>query len=121
MAKPINKTPQQKAEATRKILAALRSGSTVEAACSFARTSRQTWYAWLKKDPDLRADYEEALAHSEISLVKVIKEDKSWQSKAWLLERRFPDRWAKRDLVIEEGSAGEVRGILCIPVRAKDK
>ena len=113
------KTPDQRAESIRKILAAIKSGSTVEAACSFARITKQGFYVWLKKDPDLRADYEEALAHSEISLVSDIKKDKSWQSKAWLLERRFPDRWgANRDLV---GSTGEARGFLLIPVKAPEK
>jgi hypothetical protein len=30
--------------------------------------------------------------------------DKSWQSKAWVLERRFPDRWAKKDITINENN-----------------
>ena len=116
-------TDADRAKVQQKVLSALRSGSTVEAACSFARVSKVTWYAWLKKDAALRADYEEALASAEIALVVEIKKDKSWQSKAWLLERRFPDRWGKRETLSvkaeDEASDGDGRGFLLIPVRSK--
>lgn len=101
---------------TAKILGAIKTGATVEAACSLARIARQTFYNWLKKDTVLKADYEEALAHSEIFLVSEIRKDPSWQSKAWLLERRFPERWGRR-AVIDEGT--QERGVLLIPVKPK--
>ena len=85
--------PEERPAAKKKILDVLRSGSTVEAACAFARIHRDTWYAWMKKDPKLKSDYEEAVAASEVSLVLHIKKDPSWQSKAWLLERRNPAQW----------------------------
>ena len=85
--------PEERPAAIKKILDVLRSGSTVEAACAFARIHRDTWYAWMKKDPQLKSDYEEAVAASEVSLVLHIKKDPSWQSKAWLLERRNPAQW----------------------------
>jgi len=108
-----NKTPDERAAMSRKILAAVKTGATVEAACSFARTTKQSFYAWLKKDPELKADYEEALAHSEIFLLAEIRKDPSWQSKAWILERRFPERWAKR-----EQSTAEIshRGVIHVPI-----
>ena len=33
-----------------------------------------------------------------------LMKDKSWQSKAWELERRFPDRWAKKDMTLNENN-----------------
>ena len=29
--------------------------------------------------------------------IQQIVRDESWQSKAWLLERRFPERWGRKD------------------------
>ena len=94
-----NLKPAQKAAAIAKILSALKNCSTVEAACSWAGIALRTWYLWVAKDPALKAEYEAAIAQSEISAVAAIVKDKSWQSKAWLLERRFRDRWAQKQQV----------------------
>lgn len=111
-------TPAQREAAQKKVLAALKAGATVEAACSYARITKETWYAWQRKDPALKEDHEEALATSELSLVFDIKKDPSWQSKAWLLERRFPERWGRRSQVEISGEASG--GFLILPAKPKE-
>lgn len=91
MGRPLNK--KQKTEAFSKIVAAVKNCSTVAAACAWAGVSEASFYEWLKNDESLKIEYQAAVAQSEIALVAEIKKDKSWQSKAWLLERRFPLRW----------------------------
>lgn len=41
----------------------------------------------------------EARAKREASWVMDISKDKSWQSKAWLLERKYFERWGRKDFV----------------------
>ena len=38
-----------------------------------------------------------ASAVAESRAIQTILADDSWQSKAWFLERRFPERWRRKD------------------------
>ncbi len=49
-------------------------------------------------------DIKKAQSECQMYCLDFIMKDKSWQSKAWLLERRFPDRWAKKDMTINENN-----------------
>lgn len=69
-------------------------------------------------DPDgLQAELymrvEEAEATFEVDIVKTMKgridENKNWTGHMTLLERRFPDRWARRDVGPEDGQTYEQR------------
>jgi hypothetical protein len=39
---------------------------------------------------------EKAQACAEQDLLAAIKKDTSWQSKAWILERKFPKKWGRK-------------------------
>jgi len=90
-----------------KILALIRGAVPTEAACAMAGLPRPTWYDWMSKDEELKTQYQEAVAASEATLVLEIKKDLSWQSKAWLLERRFPERWRKREEVSQNNKTDQ--------------
>lgn len=86
---------------------ALRIGHTRATAAALAGVGESTLYAWLNaaNQPDAAPeflDFLEAVKKAEVeaenSLVSLIRNsaEKSWQAGAWLLERRYPDRWAKR-------------------------
>ena len=103
--------------AQERLLEAIRKGLTIEDACDYAGIVKQTYYNWLNKDVETIkdevakknfVDYLDALkkAQSECQMycLDFIMKDKSWQSKAWLLERRFPDRWAKKDMTLNENN-----------------
>lgn len=44
-----------------------------------------------------------AVAESEVALVRRVKEADDWRASAWMLERRFQDRWRRRDHVEVSG------------------
>lgn len=91
----------------RQIESLMRAGATMEVAAEAAGVSRGTLYRWLKKGErarpgsrprELRERVEKARAESETVLVARIAAAAgkgSWQAAAWLLERRFPERWMK--------------------------
>ena len=104
-------------EAKDRLLLAITKGLTILDACEYAGISEQTYYNWLNKDVKSIANEEDKKKYLEFleSLKKAqsecqmycldfIMKDKSWQSKAWVLERRFPDRWAKKDMIINENN-----------------
>lgn len=86
----------------------LRDGLTVEASCAQAGIGKTTYYEWLKasgedgewtREVDAAITYSEAVILSKIKQTAELKED--WRGWAWILERRFPQRWgAKRELEV---------------------
>lgn len=88
------------------ICEALANGVTVETAAEIAGIGQSTLYNWLKLGREGVAKYkpfadavEEAIAKSELVLLERIHEASkhTWQAAAWILERRFPERWGRRD------------------------
>lgn len=103
------------------IVKVIRSGNYIETACAFVGINKTTFYDWLKRgarekdrvERNPRAKVrkserkyvefsnaiEKALAHAEIRDVAIIGKaaEKEWQAAAWRLERKFPDRWGRKD------------------------
>ncbi len=76
--------------------------------CGLVGIHPSTYYNWLSKGERAKSGiYKEffdkvkkAEAAREAKWVKDIEGDPSWQSKAWLLERRYPDRWGRREVSV---------------------
>lgn len=99
------------------IITALRSGAYIETAAAYAGISKSTFYEWLrigargenKKLAQFSGAVKRALAESELRDLAVVNRAAatSWQAAAWKLERKFPDRWGRRDRVeIGSGAGG---------------
>jgi len=80
--------------------------------CGLVGIHVSTYYRWLsmgekaKKGPykEFYDAIKKAEAAREMKWIRDIDADTSWQSKAWLLERRYPERWGKREAkVLENG------------------
>jgi transposase len=99
------------------IVKAISDGCSNKAALAIAGCAESSFYFWQSKGrediangtqsiyAELVTRIEEAEASREKSLVKVIVDDPSWKSKAWLLERLYPDRWGsfeKRDITFRQ-------------------
>jgi hypothetical protein len=98
-----------------KIVLAIRAGASPEGSAQFAGIDRATFYRWMDKGrkankgphrkfyeavEKAKADLETQIASK---LMKAIVEGKL-EYAIPLLERRFPDLWARRDTVKVEGS-----------------
>ncbi len=105
-------------ETQEKILAAVRAGNYLETAAAFAGVSKKTFYQWLQRGARTRTwtiyrafseALAEALAVAEVadvaSIAKAAK-DGQWQASAWRLERKFPDRWGRRERHEVSGPGG---------------
>lgn len=100
MGRPTSLTP----EVERRILSALRGGNYREAAAQAGGVHRHTLRNWIVRGEAGEEPYaaflaavEKAEAFAERRLLKLIKVGlEGWQSKAWIMERRWPSRWGGR-------------------------
>lgn len=98
-----------------KICALIRAGNYIETAAAYVGIHKETIYDWFRKGADRpRSKYRRfadavgrAVAESEMrDLAKIgtAADTGAWQAAAWRLERRFPDRWCRKDRVTQEVS-----------------
>lgn len=122
--------PSKLAEAKDLIVQALEVGNTREGACAYAGVGVSTFYSWLERaeadqEQDAQSEHRELLEAvtraeglAEQTLVAEIRksatgfvdpvtrkrEGKDWRAAAWLLERRYRDRWAEQKNFKHSGS-----------------
>jgi len=97
-------------------------GLSYKSACEYAGWAESTWYEWVQKaegrytGPDnykpevyreFVDDIKRAMQVGKVSLLNDIKKDDSWQSKAWILERRYPEEFGRIDRMEVTGKDGE--------------
>jgi hypothetical protein len=88
-----------------KVSAILRTGAYLDTAAEAAGIDVDTFAQWLTKGAkqrsgpyrDLHAAVQRARAEGEATHVALIAQSArdNWQAAAWLLERQYPDRWAR--------------------------
>lgn len=101
-----------------KIVTAVRRGALFDVACAFGGIHRSTLYKWLKKgEQDLLAGkrtqiaawkqaMDSATAECEVTMTGIIAGAASkgeWKAAAFVLERRFPERWSRHQTVGKPG------------------
>lgn len=94
------------------ILENLRTGMTIKAAALLASISEKTFYNWRDADEVFLKQCEEAVRFAEAVLLERVKQlamDKmDWRAFAWILEKRFPDDYGKRqELKVESTTSSD--------------
>lgn len=98
------KTPQVMAG----ICEAIRRGMPFERAAQLNGISRSTLLKWRNEDAEFSRLVDEACAVSEVLLLEAIQEKTSedWRAAAWILQKRFPERYAdRRELEVNVGKS----------------
>jgi len=88
------------------IIRDIQAGNYLETVAKKHGLAKQTIYDWLQKGAQRGGKYRRfldafarAAGEAETdALVRVMAGGKDWQSVAWFLERRYPDRWGRRDV-----------------------
>jgi len=100
-----------------RIATAIRAGVYVETAAAMTGIHKDTFYYWLKRGAagrdqgvvNLYTEFsdaiEKATAEGEARLVGMVSKAASnqWQAAAWMLERKSPARWGRRDSLQHQG------------------
>lgn len=105
MSRPTDLTPALQ----RKIVAMVRDGCSPEIAARAAGIAASTYYLWRAKGreqtdtaySEFSEAIENAIAECEARALRVIQRaaPKNWQAAMTMLERRFPDRWGRRERI----------------------
>jgi hypothetical protein len=86
----------------------LKAGNYANTVADYLNISESTWYEWLKLGEkaqsgiyrDFWETIKKATAIAEVGAVSGIlqaAQDGNWQAFAWFLERKFPNRWGRKD------------------------
>jgi hypothetical protein len=94
-------------ELLKELCAAIRWGAYISTACAYVGICEATYKNWKARGKRAKsgkykrflAAIKKAEADSEIHSVQGIRKagKRHWQALAWLNERKFPERWRKRD------------------------
>jgi transposase len=106
--RPTNLTP----EVHTAFVAALKRSWYIETAASLVGVGRSTVYGWMRRGrketegpfAEFLDDVKKALAEQEahcLDRIRVAGAD-HWQALAWLLERRYPNRWSSSRAQLKE-------------------
>jgi transposase len=87
-------------ETVAKIVQAIEQGASFEVAAAYASISYQTFNVWRKQFPEFSESIKGAEAQAEVTWLERIEAaaaNGTWQAAAWKLERRYPDRWGRKE------------------------
>jgi transposase len=92
-------------ELIQKFEALLGSGNYQVTTCNALGVSISAFHQWMKKGEEaedgLYLEFQQAVKKAEhlaeAKWLRDISQNEAWQSKAWLMERRFPERWSRKD------------------------
>jgi transposase len=90
----------------------LKAGNYVETVCHLVGINKSTFYDWLKQGARAKRSsnrmyqfsnaVKKAMAFSEsadLALIQKASISGTWQASAWRLERRYPQRWGRKDVI----------------------
>ncbi|CAB5194798.1 hypothetical protein UFOVP178_34 [uncultured Caudovirales phage] len=91
--------PLDKQLVTDVVLNYVRSGLFIKQACLAAGVGEATFRDWRRGDPSLSVALKKAEAEFERVHIQNITTHaaKDWKASAWMLERKYPQRYAKRE------------------------
>lgn len=95
-----------KPEQWQKVLDAIASGLTNADAAIVAGMHQSTLYERIANDAEFSESVKKALIGFKFKHIKQVSDNASWQSSAWMLERKFKDEFAQRnELTGKDGEA----------------
>ncbi|OPX58898.1 MAG: hypothetical protein A4E25_01435 [Methanobacterium sp. PtaB.Bin024] len=127
MARPSKLTP----ELVDEIVKHIKAGNYPETAAEIAGISSTTFYRWKKYGKERKTgkfrEFWESIKKAEsfaeglrVQTILKASEDGNWQAAGWWLERKFPDRWGRRQEIKMEHS-GSIKKTVHFNQEAQNK
>lgn len=79
----------------------LKKGLSVKEATVLADVDKKL-LADFRSDPSFEDFLQKCEAQHEVEHLETINDAKTWQASAWMLERKYPDKYGKKDIVKHE-------------------
>jgi transposase len=113
-----------------KLVAAIAQGNYYEAACGYVGIDYRTFRNWMTEGEQATDGIyfqffhaiKKAEAHAELKMVQEWQKHtpNNWQAIATFMERRYPDRWGRKDRTQVEHSGGVTINFIDPAKRGKD-
>jgi hypothetical protein len=89
------------------LIKALEAGLPHSQACDIVGLGHRTFYAWKASKPEFASEVARAEAKVVVDLLGIINRasEQHWQAAAWILERRWPERWGRRVIQHDNSAA----------------
>jgi hypothetical protein len=116
--RPSKRTPEVEAH----IIEGLQKGYTKAAAAGAAGIGYSTLNEWEHAFPEFAEAVQKAEGRAKARLIDKVNAAKSWQASAWMLERRWPAEFARRESLEMTGKDGgpiEHRSVSDLPDHEK--
>lgn len=94
-------------EVQEKIVSAIRAGNYAKVAAGYAGVGERTFYTWMQRGREesegiyqqFQRSVKDAEREAEVRAVAMVQKHMAdnWQASMTFLERKFPDRWGRRD------------------------
>ena len=118
--RPTGRPPVITPEVIEAILRTIRLGLHADRAAMAHGISPSTLRNYKRRNPSFATQVKEAETGAESTFLSRIMAhtDRQWTAAAWMLERRWPERWAKREVVAPQNKddarrlAADVRAII---------
>ena len=114
--------PKFTEEVCKLILEEIRNGVSMSDSASIHRVSKLTLDNWCKRNKDFARDLKKAESeYKREHLLNLRKASgKSWQASSWLLERKYPEEYGRRDRMDLTSKGNEIRGVVYMPVKKSE-
>lgn len=111
--RPKGRPPVMTEEVQQNILRTIRLGLHADRAALAHGISSSTLRNFRRRNPDFATAIKQAEAEAESGFLSklLMHTEKQWTACAWMLERRWPQRWSKREHV-EVSTKGEAEQLL---------
>lgn len=84
-------------ETVSQILGFIKEGAFAKDAAAAVGISEKTYYQWKRSKGEFSQAIKKAEAERKVGLIASIHKDRSWQSKAWMLERIYRAEYASEN------------------------
>ena len=102
--RPTKLTPQVQA----RIVQAIVGGNDITVAAAYAGIGKTTFYEWLERGRKAKtgpfADFADAIQKAQadaetrnVALIAKAAQEGTWTAAAWWLERKYPERWGRKE------------------------
>jgi hypothetical protein len=117
MSRPTKLTPQLQ----ELLVEQIKKGNYIETACGVVGINKQSYYNWLGRGKKAKSgkffdffdaikkaeDFAEAYLLQQILSAADNQEKPQWQAAAWMLERKHPDKWGRKERLDVRGEFKE--------------
>ena len=103
------------------ILGHVQAGLSIKDACNLAGVSTRAFQLWRKNDPVVVALLKKSELKAKLLHIGKINAAPDWQASAWFLERKYPQEFGRKTIIVNPPKTTEDTGILVRVPQPKPK